>query len=115
MLRNGTALEHPGSNFMSINPLVTESFGTVVSKWVVSRAIGKLDSHPYLKHSQTAYLASEALAAGSGKRPANYRPEDDCPVPVRAPEGLGCYPAHRLRGGSVRKVHDRDERDREGL
>ena len=63
MLRNGTALEHPGSNFMSINPLVTESFGTVVSKWVVSRAIGKLDSHPYLKHSQTAYLASEALAA----------------------------------------------------
>lgn len=62
-LRNGTALEYPGSNFMSINPLVTESFGAIVAKWVVSRAIGKLDSHPYLKHSQTAYLASEALAA----------------------------------------------------
>ena len=47
MLRTGAALEYPANNFLSVNPLATESYGSVVVKWAVSRLTGKMDGNPF--------------------------------------------------------------------
>jgi hypothetical protein len=62
-LRRGEALEYPANNFLSVNPLATESYGSVVAKWAVSRLAGKMDGNPFLSRSQAAYLLAEALGA----------------------------------------------------
>ena len=70
MLRRGAALEYPANNFLSLNPLATESYGSVVAKWAVSRLAGKMDGNPFLSRSQAAYLLAEALGTWFQRTPA---------------------------------------------
>ena len=117
MLRGGAALEYPSDNFLSVNPLATESFGSVVAKWTVSRLGGKMDGNPFLSRSQAAYLLAEALGAwfqkdsgGTAERKTTVQSlfalPKDWDTTRRIDFGLGQYEKYMIAMNGIGKAFD---------
>ena len=117
MLRTGAALEYPANNFLSVNPLATESYGSVVAKWAVSRLAGKMDGNPFLSRSQAAYLLAEALGAwfqkdsgGTAERKTTVQSlfalPKDWDTTRRIDFGLGQYEKYMTAMNGIGKAFD---------
>jgi hypothetical protein len=64
MLAAGTRFEYPATaNFLSVNPLATQSYSGVVARWIMGNVAGTLQANAVFGRSHATYLLVEGLEA----------------------------------------------------
>jgi hypothetical protein len=74
MLESGYRFEYPANNFHTVNPLVTRSFGDVVSRWIMGHVQAAAARNAILSRSHAVYSIIAATEDFLAKR-ADSRPK----------------------------------------
>lgn len=68
MLETGRRFEYPANNFLSVNPLATQNFGTMATRWAVGRLRAKAADNALLSRSNATYEVIALLERWAEKR-----------------------------------------------